>query len=707
MRVHELAKKKGLSSKEMLVLLKKAGIKVSSHMSALTDDDVAAFEKKAHGKREAKGGVAAVAAKPSVKKDVPPVKKIVVSTPKNASPASPARAKAKVPPISRGRRRSQARSASVRKPKVVPREITEIFVDKDLLLFEAAERMGKQAGELILALLKKGIACNRNHVLTPQTISELAHSFGIKVIIPKKEVAAAEEKVKRVTSGNEASRWPVVVVLGHVDHGKTTLLDHIRKMNVAAKEKGGITQHLSAWEVDSVHGKIVFLDTPGHEAFSYMRKRGARITDLAVMVIAVDDGIMPQTLEAIKYAKEAEVPILVALNKVDKFESPTAAIETVKRQLAEQDLLPEDWGGDVICVPISAKTGNGVEELLEMITLQAQMMELRADPTVDAKAFVLESKLDKGYGPVATVIGVSGTLKVGDYFKCGASTGKVRLLVNSQGERVTQAGPSMPVQVVGFDKFVSLGDWLTVVPLETYLKERSVSRSKELSPNAGAVLSVSVGPGQEKQKERLPVVLKTDTQGSKEAVLGIIEKLNKTHPEIPCSFQVIYSGVGDLSEGDVDLAYHAGALVIGLHVKLEKNAVTQAKERGVDVRTYHIIYKMAEDLEAMIKEHEEEKVVMKKIGEATVLKVFDIKGKGVIAGCGVNEGIISREGRVVCLRRGEKIGEGKITSLQRERKVVKEVHKAHECGFVCDGFHGWQEGDIVHCFLEVKEKRSA
>jgi translation initiation factor IF-2 len=668
MRIYEFAKQKNISSKEVLAILEKAGFSVASHMSVIPDEAVSVLEK-------ALGG----AAKPVLQKPAPEkiVKKVVQKVP-------------------------QKRVETKRKPE----KNLEITISGEMPLCKLAMLMGRTEGDLILSLLKKGAVCNRNHVLSVKDITDLAHGFGIKVSLPEQRAGSLVEQrlaVEEVLSGGKVSRWPIVVVMGHVDHGKTSLLDYVRKMNTAAKEKGGITQHLSAYEVDSKHGKIVFLDTPGHEAFSYMRRRGASVTDLVVLVIAADDGIMPQTVEVINHAKEADVPILVAINKIDKVDRATAE-EKIKRQLAQHDLLPEDWGGSIVCVPISAKTGEGVEELLEMIVLQAQMMELKADPASQARGFILESKQEKGFGPVATVICLNGTIRVGDYFVCGSSTGRVRVLVNSLGERVSSVGPSIPVQVIGFDNFVSLGDWLTVVSREEYRREK-VSRKKEgpvrVAPEARDILQVG-----KKQRQKILLLIKTDTHGSREAVLGVIKKINKAHPEIPCSFQIISIGIGDVSEKDVELAAHTGAIVVGLHARVERNAVSAARDMEVDVKEYGIIYKMTEDLEEILMGYEEEVITRKKVAELVVRKVFDLGKRGVIAGCYVSDGTVGKNNIVVCFRQGREVGEGRIVSLQRERKTVKEVSKGYECGFITDNFHDWREEDTVHAFFEEKKKRS-
>lgn len=606
-------------------------------------------------------------------------------------------------PFRRRRRRRRPRVVE----QVVPKVVSQIDVERSLPLFEAADLMGKSSGELITALLKRGMICNRNHVLTPEQIKSLADGFSIKASIVAAQSSGDSEISTRLSkaaqSKKDVPRWPIVVVMGHVDHGKTTLLDYIRKMNVAGSERGGITQHLGAYEVSSTHGKIVFLDTPGHEAFSYIRERGSRVTDIVILVVAADDGIMPQTVEAIKHAKAAGVPIIVAVNKIDKVQS-SAAIETVKRQLAQYELMPEDWGGQTVVAPISAKTGQGVDNLLELVVLQSQLMELKADATASAKAFVLESKIERGYGPVATVICTEGTLKQGDFFTCGGSTGKIRLLINSSGARIASAGPSVPVQVVGFDSFSAIGDWLTIVPQDVYSKARSnkpVETSLPAETNAGQVL---FQPGAEKQRS-LNLVIKTDTRGSKEALMGCIEKLTKLSKDVKCPVYVISSGIGDISESDVDFAASTNSMIIGLHVKQEKNAIALAKQNNVVVWIHHIIYHLIEELEKLLQGKKEVEIVWNKVGEAVVKRVFDIKGIGVIAGCYMRDGILTRDQKVVCMRDGQKMGEGKVTSLQRDKKSVKEIHAGFECGFVCDGFNEWVEGDTVLCYTRSKEKQ--
>ncbi len=724
MRVYEFAKEKKISSREVLDLLEKGGYTLASHMAVLTDQALVYLNDSLGkpAKSKPKKSAPTPAAKPSTRPtssvgshstrtkphagaSISGVTPTAPVKPKPVSPSKPAAAKPAPTTTarpgqfrrggpSRGRPRGRTIPPRPRQFNAPPPEITEITVSSEMLVHAVATLMGKPVGVIILALLKKGMACNQNQMIDVAAIRSLAEQFEITVREPE---IAPTTGISRPVLKTEAAevRYPIVVVMGHVDHGKTTLLDYVRKMNTAAREKGGITQHLSAYEVASSHGKITFLDTPGHEAFTQMRKRGASITDIAVLVIAVDDGVKPQTIEAIKHAREAKVPIIVAINKVDKLQSE-AAIETVKRQLAEQELLPEDWGGQTICVPISAKTGKGVEELLEMIVLQAEMMDLKANKQAPAKAFVLEANLERGYGPVATVVPLEGVIKQGDYFMCGSATGRVRLLINSDGERLKQSGPSIPVQVVGFNQFASLGDWLEVVPQKTYAKAKATRGFVK----SRAPLSQAMSEQQEEAKKVLPLIIRADTQGSLQAVLDAVDKLLKTKKDIPAIFQVIHSGVGDISESDITLAADAGARVIGLHTKVERKAAAHAREKGINTELYDVIYHLAENLEETIEKRRVKIIKLNEIGRAEVLKVFDIKGAGVIAGCNVTDGKFSKISIVACIRGGEEVGRGKIKSLQRERKAVKEVHAGNECGFVCDGFNGWQVGDTVVAYEE-------
>ncbi len=668
MRIYELSKELNSSSKDLIEALKKAGINAKSHMSSIDDAAIALLRKKftIPTEPEQKNKDSTKTSKDAMQKESvkrPPIQ-----------PKQPAYKK-DLPPVAAISSRPQEK---IIEPVVSPQEI----IIEPMLVSQFAEKIEKPVNEVILTLLKWRVLAAKNQQLTESVIERLAKHYGIKrakkEFIPKGELEALEKE----GVGDLQERLPVVVVLGHVDHGKTTLLDFIRKTRVVAKEKGGITQHLGAYEAVTDHGNLIFLDTPGHEAFPKMRQRGIKVADIGILVVAADDGIMPQTVEAIKQLKAMHVPIVVAINKVDKVDA--SRIEVVKRQLAEQDLLPEEWGGEVVCLPISALNGDGVNQLLEMIALQAQLLELRASRQGMAHCYVLESKLERGRGPVATIICQHGMLKLGDYFVSGQTSGRVSSIKNSYGKMLLEAGPSIPVQVAGFKDIPEAGDLFKVVFKSDI---RSSLQQQELRSTSRHYLEGGIN-----------ILVKVDTNSSKEALLDALHKLSR---KSDVGFNVIHSGIGDVSESDVELAYSTGTKIIGLHVKAETNASVLAQKRKVSIQLYDVIYKLLETLEAQAEAAKEVVMVRSKIGEATVRAVFDIKGVGVIAGSYVQDGIFSKKGFVVAWRGKEKIGEGPITSLQRDKKNVKEVHAGYECGFVVEGIIEWEVDDRVECFINV------
>jgi len=707
MRVYELAREINIASKELIKLLNKKGFSVASHMAVLSDEAVSAMRKHAARPAPVKSKPASAqqtsSSKPVAKKAAPSTKSKSQEQKKTA-PHKPRGQSYK------GKKGYSSRKGTQRYQQHQPQRtkkflnvVTSITVSCSKPLHEVATQMGKQSGELILALLKSGIMCNRNALLEKQTIIMLAKQFGLHVI----EETDKEKEIDRhiSQSARGVSRWPIVVVMGHVDHGKTTFLDYIRKMNTVAKEKGGITQHLAAYPVDSTHGTIVFLDTPGHEAFSYMRKRGAHVTDIAILMVAADDGIKPQTIEAIKHAQKTEVPIVVAINKVDKVEDRVGAVERVKRQLAELGLIPEDWGGETMCVPISAKTGEGISDLLEMVTLQAELLENKANPELPAKAFVLETKIQRGYGPVATVICLEGTLHIGDYFVCGSTSGRVRLLITSEGKKIRQAGPSVPVQLVGFDTFAGLGDWLQVVEQKAYSKTRSRSSQTYTRSNMYTARNDAHDKYNYKYEsaiDPITLILKADTHGSLQAVKDSIDSMQKKLGSNAVPIRIVHEGIGDASERDVLLAMDTDALIMALHVKAERNALLLAKEKNIGILSFQIVYRLLDHISHIIDQRRKATTVLRKIGEAVVKKIFDLKSRGVIAGCYIKKGKIKNTSVVMCYRDGKKIGQSEIKSLQRERKVVTQVQEEQECGFITSAFHGWQEDDTVFIFEKIQ-----
>jgi len=491
--------------------------------------------------------------------------------------------------------------------------------------------------------------------------------------------------------------------MGHVDHGKTSLLDAIRKTNVTATEAGGITQHIGAYTVEHGDRRITFIDTPGHEAFTSMRARGAQVTDVAILVVAADDGVMPQTIEAINHARAAEVPIIVAINKIDK---PEAQPERVKRQLADQGLLPEDWGGKTVMVPVSARTKQGLDTLLEMVLLVADMEDLKANPERFARGTIIESKLDKGRGPVATLLVQSGTLRVGDVFTCGTTWGKVRAMVDDKGKRLKKAGPSQPVEVLGFVDVPSAGDTFVVVGDERKVKEIAAKRQEKKrreEQDAARRLTLDDVYRQikEGQMKELNLIVKADVQGSVEALEKALSGIQ--HGEV--KVKVIHGGVGAVSESDVMLASASGAIIIGFNVRPDPNARKVAEREKVDIRTYRIIYEAVDDIKAAIVgllAPEYKEVV---IGRAEVRQLFRVPKVGVVAGCFVSDGKITRTAGIRLIREGRVTWEGKIDSLKRFKDDVREVAEGYECGIGLENFNDIKEGDILEAFVNEEVKR--
>ncbi len=688
-RVYELAKQYDIPSKELVTLLQNAGHTVASHMSVLDSSALEFIEK--HFKKGGKKGAEikkTVSKKSEIKdqniKKSEPVKE-------DSSPVPVISSASSLPPKSAMIDTSVTQKKEEKKEEnIVPKEHQHSIVAQSMSVGTLCEVLQRPLNEVIIALLRMGVVATKNQLVSEEHVCKIAAHFGVNVTKPSLVVEQKHKTDDHNFAQSEAleERLPVIVVLGHVDHGKTTFLDYVRKTRLASKEKGGITQHIGAYEAATKHGNIIFIDTPGHEAFSKIRQRGVRAADIAVLMIAADDGVKPQTVEAIKIIKEIKVPVVVAINKIDKAEK--TRIETIKRQLAQYDLVPEDWGGTTVCMPISAKTGEGVDALLDILVLQAQLLELRAVKKAPARGYVLESKLEKGRGPVATIICRQGSMAVGDYFVCGNTTGHVNSLVDSYGHHVKQAGPSIPVQVAGFSTAPALGDYFQVISRQEFLKMRTVQEKMK----KGAVVT-NFGA-----ENAVKLIIKTDTDSSREALTDEIRKVEKHDKH---EINIIASGVGTISESDVEFAYDTGSIIIALHTKAEVKAMSLAVQRQVPIHYFDIIYKLIEFLQEYVKNANQKVVIVtKKIGEASVLRVFDIKNVGVIAGAYVKEGRFTRDGSVVVWRGKEKIGKGKITSLQREKKTVKEVHAGFECGFAVDGFSEWEVDDRVECYAEQR-----
>ena len=544
-----------------------------------------------------------------------------------------------------------------------------------------------------------------NHEIDFEQAEEIAMEFDI-IAEKEEKVDVIEELLKEDEEDEETliPRPPVVCVMGHVDHGKTSLLDAIRNTNVTRGEAGGITQHIGAYVVDINNQKITFLDTPGHEAFTAMRMRGANATDIAVLVVAADDGVMPQTVEAISHAKAAGVEIIVAINKIDK---PSANIERVKQELSEYELIPEDWGGSTPFVPVSAKTGEGIDDLLEMILLTAEVCELKANPDRSARGLVIEAQLDKGKGPVATILVQKGTLHVGDFIAAGACSGKVRAMMDDKGRRVKEAGPSTPVEILGLGDVPNAGEVLMAFENDKEAKNFAaafVSENKNrLLEETKAKLSLDnlFDQIQASDLKELPIIVKADVQGSVEAVKQSLLKLSNEEVVV----RVIHGGVGAINESDVSLAATSNAIIIGFNVRPDTTAKQLAEQEGVDLRLYRVIYQAIEDVEAAMKGMLDPVFEEKVIGHAEVRQTFKASGVGTIAGSYVLDGIFQRNCKIRISREGEQIYEGELASLKRFKDDVKEVKAGYECGLVFNDFNDVKEEDKIEAYIMVEVPR--
>ncbi len=588
------------------------------------------------------------------------------------------------------------RKKEERKREEKKEEIKIVEIQEGITVRELADLLRVPANKVIGELLKKGILANINQTVPTEVAVEIAEGFGYLAEVKKEE----EEKVliEEIEDRPEdlKPRPPVVVVMGHVDHGKTTLLDTIRKTNVAEREKGGITQHIGASQVSLPDGRIItFLDTPGHEAFTSLRARGAQITDIAVLVVAADDGVMPQTIEAINHAKAFDVPIIVAVNKIDK---PGADPQKVRRELSEHGLIPEEWGGDTIFVDVSAKTGQGVDQLLEMIILMADILELKANPNKRAKGVIIEAKLDRKKGPTGTVIVQEGTLRVGDIFVAGITSGRVRAMFDDKGRRVKEAGPSTPVEILGFESLPEAGDTLVVVESEKKArdiaekirekkeKERKLAQSVRLED-----IYKKIESGETKE---LRVIVKADTMGSLEALKKSLEELSTEEVAV----RVIHGAVGGITENDVMLAKASGAIIIGFNTRPDPKARELIDKEKVDARMYGIIYQVIDDvkkaLQGLLEPIEREEV----LGSAEVRATFKVKKAGTVAGCYVLEGKVVRGAKARLIRDGVVVYDGQIETLRRFKEDVQEVARGFECGIKLKDFNDVKVGDVIECY---------
>ena len=599
-----------------------------------------------------------------------------------------------------GNKRKQEEAEKLRRLQleIAKKTPVKVMIPDEIAVGELASRMKKTGAEVVKCLMKNGVMASLSQIIDFDTAAIIAEELGCKVekevivTIEEKLIDTAEDKAEDLVD-----RAPVVVVMGHVDHGKTSLLDYIRHANVVSGEAGGITQHIGAYQVE-VNGKpITFLDTPGHEAFTAMRARGAMVTDVAILVVAADDGIMPQTVESINHAKAADIPLIVAINKMDK---PTANPDRIMQQLTEYELVAEEWGGETIICPISAKTGMGIDNLLEMVNLTAEMAELKANPNRSAHGVVIEAKLDKGRGPVATMLVQNGTLKQGDIIIAGTAVGRVRAMTNARGEKLEEAGPSVPVEIIGMSEVPGAGDDFHAVADERMARELVEQRKHEQkmaasNPVGKVSLEDLFSQIQAGEMKKLNIIVKADVQGSAEAVKASLEKI--TNEEV--AVRVIHCAVGAINESDVTLAATSGAIIVGFNVRPDNNARDSAVRLNVDMRMYRVIYDAINEVEAAMKGMLTPKFKEVELGQAEVRNVFRITNVGMVAGCYVTNGKMQRNAQMRLLRDNIVIYDGTIASLQRFKDSVKEVATGYECGITFEKWQDIKEGDVIEAFV--------
>ncbi|WP_150843840.1 MULTISPECIES: translation initiation factor IF-2 [unclassified Clostridium] len=689
-RIYELAKELEVTNKELIsVLMEEFGVEAKNHMSVIDEEDADLIkELYEEQKKEAAE------------------KKEIIEEYESKINEDISKQQRKNSKMRKGGNKRNEEKVDETPDEVI--EMEETIVVKDL-----ADKLKKPVVEVIRALIFQGVMASVNQEIDFNTAEKLVDSFGSIAVLKEQNVGDVakeqEDEIDEIedeaSEAKETKRPPIVTVMGHVDHGKTSLLDAIKKSKVTATEAGGITQHIGAYTVDVNGERITFLDTPGHEAFTSMRARGAQVTDIVILVVAADDGIMPQTVEAINHCKAAEVPMIIAINKMDK---ESANPDRVKQELTEYGLVSEDWGGDTICVPVSAHTKEGLDNLLEMITINAEMLELKADANRRAKGTVIEAKLDKGRGPVASILVQNGTLKSGDSIIVGTTYGRIRAMIDDKGKTTKAAGPSMPVEILGLSEVPAAGDRFTVVRDEKTARIMAESRKEKIrqehfQTSNRVSMENLYNQIQEGKVKELSVIVKADVQGSAEAVKQSIEKLSTDNVKV----RVIHGAVGAITETDVSLAYASNAIIIGFNVRPDNNAITVAERDNVEIKTYRIIYDALDDIKsAMIGmlEPEYKEVIT---GRCEARQVYKISNVGTIAGCYVLNGKITRNSKVRVLRDGIVITESTLASLKRFKDDVKEAAAGYECGLSIEKFNDIKEGDIIEGYImeEIKPKQ--
>lgn len=695
-RVYELAKELGISSKDLTKTLESMGVTVKNHMSTIEEELVDKLIDKYTSSNAEK--LEEVEEGEEIEQPKVPISET------STKPQFSQKKKHKDKKQKKGGyHKDNSSHATESNTNKTESDIKIINISGDnILVKDLAEKLGVKSTELVMKLMKMGIMANINQSINIDTATSMAEEYGY--IIDSEEVqesTAAEEIIDIEEEIDDETdlihRPPVVTIMGHVDHGKTSLLDAIRETKVTATEAGGITQHIGAYQVVLDDKKITFLDTPGHEAFTAMRARGAQSTDIAILVVAADDGVMPQTIEAINHAKAAQVPIIVAINKMDK---AGANPDRVKQELTEYGLVPEEWGGDTICVPVSALQKNGLDDLLEMILLVSEMLELKANPNRLSKGVIIEAQLDKGRGPIATVLVQNGSLKIGDSLVAGSVFGKVRAMINDKGERVKIASPATPVEVLGLSDVPQAGDIFRSYPDEKQAKaiaeqRRIKKREEELGTNKKVTLDDLFTQIQEGAIKELNIVIKADVQGSVEALRESLERLGNEEVRV----KVIHGGVGGITESDIMLAAASNAIILGFNVRPDQNSRKAAENESIDIRLYRVIYNAIEDIKAAITGMLEPTYEESIIGRAEVRATFKVPKVGTIAGCYVTEGKITRQASARLIRDSIVIHEGQLASLKRFKDDAKEVASGFECGIGIERFNDLKEGDIIEAFI--------
>ncbi|GGP12444.1 translation initiation factor IF-2 [Oceanobacillus neutriphilus] len=695
-RVYEYAKKNNVASKEVIQFLKEKNVDVSNHMSTISDSEIKQLDEKFNPQPKQdnkKNG--------QVNQNKQQNNKNAANKPnanRNTKKDNPKNKKQKT--SNKGKQPKPQKEQSL--VKETPSKITYHGV---LTVQDLAEKLHKEPAELIKKLLFMGIMATKNQDLEDDAVELICEEYNVEV---EKEIILEDTDLDKYIEEDDSDklqeRPAVVTIMGHVDHGKTTLLDAIRHTKVTAGEAGGITQHIGAYQVENEGKKITFLDTPGHAAFTSMRSRGAQITDIAILVVAADDGVMPQTVEAINHAKAAEVPIIVAVNKMDK---EGANPDRVMQELTEHELIPEDWGGSTIFVNLAAIKGEGIDDLLEMILLVAEVEELKANP--DAKAFgtVIDAQLDKGRGSVATLLVQNGTLHVGDPIVVGSTYGKVRAMVNDIGQRVNQVGPSAPVEITGLQDVPQAGDQFLAFADEKKARQIGIARQqKRIDENRGGQSTVSLDDLFEKIKQgemkELNIIVKADVQGSVEALAASLRKIEVEGVNV----KIIHTGVGAITESDIILASASNAIVIGFNVRPDVNAKRAAESEKIDLRLHRVIYSAIEEIEAAMKGLLDPEYEEKVIGQAEVRETFKVSRIGTIAGSYVTDGKITRDSSVRLIRDGVVLYEGELQALRRFKDDVKEVQQNYECGITLTNFNDIKEGDIIEAYVmeEIERK---